>query len=217
LQPHLRLITLVHGVRLRDQEGRIPSVCFPLAGMISTVVNLSDGRAVEAAMVGPEGMTDISALGTSISLGDHVVQGPGEAFMLNAAPLLMAMRQSEHVLRMVCLASEVTTGYALQSLACVNYHQLEARFARWVLMARFHMRSDTLHLTHEFLAIMLGSQRSSLSLIAGKLQERGIISYHRGEMVIKDADALASLSCECYESVIKRVDLAFPTRTSKYP
>jgi hypothetical protein len=126
-----------------------------LVGIVSTIINLDDGGAIEAAMTGPEGMLDDGVLGTGVTLGDHLVQGDGEALTLDVERLFQAVQESPRVTRMVCLATEISNAYTLRSLACLNFHQVEARFCRWLLMARYHMGSDDLAMTQEFMAMCL--------------------------------------------------------------
>jgi CRP-like cAMP-binding protein len=111
---------------------------------------------------------------------------------------------------MVCLATEISNAYSLRSLACLNFHQVEARFCRWLLMARYHMNSDDLLLTQEFMAMMLGVQRSSVTVIAKKLQDQGVIAYHRGQISVLNVDALERSACECYAQMIAKIQTAFP-------
>lgn len=160
-------------------------------------------------MTGPEGMVDISALGTRVAFGDHLVQAPGEAYALQASHIFNAVQSSAAIARMVSRAAEISHAYTLQSLACLNFHQIEARFCRWMLMSRYHLQTDTFSLTHEFLAAMLGVQRSSITVIANKLQVEGLISYHRGEVSIINPEGLEKRTCECYARVLQRIELAF--------
>lgn len=203
---------MVQGERIRQQDSDVPSVCFPLSGVLSTIINLADGRSVEAAMTGPDGMAEISALGTGHAVGDHLVQVSGEGFMLHASHLLRVMQSSPGVMRMVCLAVEISTAYSLQSLACLNYHHIESRFCRWMLMAHYQLRTDKFSLTHEFMASMLGVQRTSITVVANKLQTDGLISYHRGRLAILDVDRLRQRTCECYRRMTYRIEIAFPNR-----
>ncbi|GBD49609.1 Crp/Fnr family transcriptional regulator [Methylopila sp. Yamaguchi] len=216
LRPRLRLVTMEKGDMLRWQEGPVPSVCFPLSGTISTIVNLSDGRSVEAGMTGFDGMIDLCALGSGVAFGDHIVQGSGEAYMVDASFLFHAAQSRPAILKMIFLAAEASAAYCHQSLACRTFHQLEARFCRWLLMARYHLKSDSLSLTHEFLATMLGAQRSTVTGMAYKLQVDGLISYHRGSIVLADISRLKARSCECYQRVVDRSELAFPSAPSEH-
>jgi CRP-like cAMP-binding protein len=210
LRPHLRLVKLKKGDLIHHQGDETHTTFFPLRGMISTLISLDDGRAVEAAMTGPEGMLDDGALGTGVALGDHVVQGDGEALTCSSEHIFQAMDSSPRVSRMICRAAEISNAYSLRSLVCLNFHQLEARLCRWLLMARFHMGSDDLDLTHEYVAGMLGAQRTTVTTVAKKLQEQGVIAYHRGKLSILDAAALSRGSCECYRHMIARIDATFP-------
>jgi CRP-like cAMP-binding protein len=210
LSPHFHLVQLKKGDELVQQGDRVTSVHFPLAGMISTIVSLSDGSSVETAMAGPEGILGLSSLGVGRALGTNVVQCSGEAYVLDPGHLFRAAHASSAVARMVHIAADVSSAYSLQSIACLNSHQMEARFCRWMLMARYHMQTDAFSLTHEFLAAMLGVQRSSLSLVVNKLDAEGLISHQRGEVAILDVDGLKRSACECYREVIEKIDAAYP-------
>jgi CRP-like cAMP-binding protein len=210
LSPHFHLVQLKRGDELAQQGDRVTSVHFPLAGMISTIVSLSDGSSVETAMTGPEGILGLSSLGVGRALGTHVVQGNGEAYVLDPGHLFQAAHASSAVARMIHIAADVSSAYSLQSIACLNSHQMEARFCRWMLMARYHMQTDAFSLTHEFLAAMLGVQRSSLSVVVNKLESEGLISHHRGEVAILDVKGVKRSACECYKEVTQKIDAAYP-------
>jgi CRP-like cAMP-binding protein len=210
LRPHLRLVKLVKGDLIHHQDDQARSVYFPLVGMISTIINLEDGSSIEAAMTGPEGMLDDGVLGTGITLGDHLVQGEGEAFTADVDHLLHAMQESPRITRMAWLATEISNAYTLRSLACVNFHQVEARFCRWLLMARYHLGSNDLQMTQEFMAFMLGVQRTSVTTVAKEFQGGGIIAYHRGQISILDVAALERGSCACHSQIIAKIEATFP-------
>jgi CRP-like cAMP-binding protein len=212
LRPHLRVAKLTKGDLIHHQDDHAPSVYFPLEGMISTIINLKDGSAIEASMTGPGGMLDDGALGSGIALGDHLVQGDGEAFTLDVKHLHRAIQESSGVARMVLLAAELSNAYTLRSLACLNYHEVEARFCRWLLMSRYHMKSDHLQITQEFMAMMLGVQRTSVTTIAREFQGGAIIAYHRGQLSILDAAALKRGSCECHAEMVAKIDATFPSQ-----
>jgi CRP-like cAMP-binding protein len=214
LRPNLRSRTLSRDELIDRQGDRVSTVHFPLSGMVSIIINLDDGRAVEAAMTGPEGVLGVGSLGSGTASGDHLVQGDGEALTIQRDHLLSAMYQSPGITRMVCAAAEISNAYTLQSLACINFHPLEARFCRWLLMARYHTGSDELQLTQEFLAMMLGAQRTSVTTVAKKFQDSGVVSYHRGRMTILDVASLEACSCGCHQHVTERIEEAFPRASS---
>jgi CRP-like cAMP-binding protein len=210
LRPYLRPIELVRGRVLHHQDDQARTVCFPLAGMVSTVIHLEDGRAIEAAMTGPEGMLDDGTLGTGITLGDHLVQGDGDALTIGADHLRHAMNASPAISHMVVLAMEISNAYSLRSLVCLNFHQIEARLSRWLLMARYHQGGDELAITHEVMGTMLGVQRTSVTGIAKKLQDDGVIACHRGRISVVNAAALEKRSCDCYSQMTARIEATFP-------
>jgi Mn-dependent DtxR family transcriptional regulator len=89
-------------------------------------------------------------------------------------------------------------GFVMQSSACNAVHRLEQRLARWLLLARDRIESDEFPMTQEFLAMMLGASRPTVTVVAGTLQKAGLIKYHRGQITIVDGEALENASCECY-------------------
>ncbi|WP_081629271.1 Crp/Fnr family transcriptional regulator [Methylopila sp. M107] len=214
LRPHLRNIRLIKNETLHRQEDHVNSVCFPLQGMISNIIRVEDGRSIESAMTGPEGMSNFAALGSGISAGDWLVQGDGEAVTLDVDHLFGAMQTSPRISRMICLAAEASHAYTLQSFACLAFHDVEERVCRWILMARYHANSDELVLTQEFLGFMLGVQRTSVTLVAGKLQNDGLISYHRGLISVLDVSGLEKRACECYKRMSVQLDAMFPRGAS---
>jgi len=178
---------------------RISHVYFPVDSFISLVTALDDGARLEVGIVGNEGMLGTSLLlGVSSSPQHALVQGAGTALRMSAATFRRqcngnaALRQ--HLHRYV----HVLMGQLAQTAACTRFHLIEARVARWLLMTRDRAHSNRFHLTHEFLAYMLGVRRVGITQAAGSLQAHGLIDYSRGEIVINDGAGLENASCPCY-------------------
>lgn len=215
LRSHLFTFELSKGDRVTRQGQETRSVYFPLVGSISLTVTMEDGRSVVASTIGPEGIFDaVAALGTGCSTGDTIVQAAGSALRLDRQHLINAMGQSEAIHKMVMLSVEALTAYSLQSLACSNYHAIEARFCRWVLMVRDQLQSADLPLTQEDLAAMLGVQRTSITGAALHLQNAGLIAYRRGNIHILDVARVENAACECYRRVRESIERAFPPATA---
>jgi CRP-like cAMP-binding protein len=187
---------------LFDPGDHIEVVYFPTTAIISLVVGLSSGEVVEAAMVGRDGIVGASAaLDGNIAMSRAIVQIGGEAFFCEAHALRRAALQSEPMLAMLIRHEQTVYAQAQQSAACIATHHVEARLCRWMLRARDLASSDTLPFTQEFLAEMLGVQRSSVSVVAHTLQRAGLIKYSRGRIQILNLDGLQEAACECYATV----------------
>ncbi|RXG94617.1 Crp/Fnr family transcriptional regulator [Bradyrhizobium zhanjiangense] len=202
LQPHLR------SVRLRQQQvlyeaGRpIALVYFPTGAVISLVVELTSGASVEAAMVGLDGVVGATAaLNGRKSLSRAVVQLAGSSMVCDVGDLGSIAMQSVSMLSILIRHEQALLAQAQQSAACMSSHTVEARLCRWLLRARDLAGSDTLDFTQEFLAGMLGTQRTSVTLSAQTLQKAGLIEYKRGKIRIQDANRMREAVCECYQAV----------------
>jgi CRP-like cAMP-binding protein len=163
---------------------------------------LRDGKAIETATVGREGVVGAMAgLGLYKSLVRVVVQMPVGCSRIAATHFRTAAAGSE-VIRNLCIRyNEVLLSQARVTAACNALHQIEARFCRWLLQSADRAASDTVGLTQEFLAEMLGVRRTSVTEVASKVQSAGVITYSRGVIKILDRPALMRMSCECYETL----------------
>lgn len=206
IRPHLRTVELTNQTVLVRAGERLPHIYFPHTGIISLVMRLQEGDTVEAAMIGRDSMFGAAAaLNGDIALNEAIVQLPGRSSVLEIAQLRMAAKESEPFRATLVRHEQALLAQALQSAACNASHTVEARLSRWLLRAR-DLSGDSLPLTQEFLAQMLGVQRSSVSIVANTLQRAGLISYRRGHIHITDLAGLEESSCECYETVKAHYD-----------
>jgi CRP-like cAMP-binding protein len=169
-------------------------------GIASMTTMFQDGSQVEAGMFGPESAVGVSALmGLKAGMNFVAVQVPGYAYAARVDPAEAEFRQMNcfHDLVLRYMQSQVIQ--ATQSTGCNARHNVQQRLARWLLLCRDRHTSDVLQLTQEFLAAMLGVERPSVSLVAGQLQEQGLIEYSRGRILIADRAGLERLACECYQ------------------
>jgi CRP-like cAMP-binding protein len=199
LRPHLKPVQLEHEAVLFVAGAKFDRVYFPHSGIISLVVELSEGRAIEAAMIGRDSMLGATAaMDGATSLNKAIIQLGGFGETLDVAPFRMVAEKSLRLRTTLLHHEQVLFAQAQQSAACNAAHTVDARMARWLLRARDLSGSDTLALTQEFLAQMLGVRRSSVSPAANALQQAGLIRYARGRIVILDLQGLQRASCECY-------------------
>jgi len=202
-----RLEVLGQAVELRLSESvgvagaPTDAVLFPIEGFISLLVQVDGGHATEVGMVGREGMLGIQlALGVVAQPLNAVVQGPGHALRLDAATFRRelladaALRTTIHRYAYVLFAQQA------RAAACLRFHTIEPRLARWLLMSHDRAQADRFRVTHEFLAFMLGVRRAGVTLAAGALQRRHFVAYTRGEVTILDRAGLADAACSCYAS-----------------
>jgi CRP-like cAMP-binding protein len=216
LRPHLKPIEFKNEAVLYAAGDKVDCVYFPHSGIISLVVELAGGQAIEAAMVGRDSMVGAtSAMDGAVSLNKAIIQLPGNGEALDTGHFREAARQSETLRAILLRHEQVIFAQAQQSAACNASHKVEARLSRWLLRARDLSGSDTLALTQEFLAEMLGAGRSYVSPVANALQERGFIRYTRGRIVIVDLKGLQQEACECYGTVKAHYDRLLNHSTSK--
>lgn len=202
LLPQLKPFELVHEDLLFDAGERVNCVYLPHSGAISLVVGLADGQLIEAAMVGRDSLVGGSAaLDGRVALNRGIVQVQGAASILDVETLREVADRSVAFRTTLIRHEQAQFAQAQQSAACNVSHSVEARLSRWLLRTRDATGSDTLGLTQEFLAQMLGVRRTSVSLVANTLQAAGLIRYRRGRIEITNLEGLRETSCECYETV----------------
>jgi CRP-like cAMP-binding protein len=180
---------------------------FPRSGVLSCLVPLENGVSAEVATVGNEGMTGIRPLlGAETMPAKVVVQVPGQAWRMPVADMQAAARRDSPFSRLLYRYMNVFLTQVTQSVACNTFHPLARRLCRWLLMTHDRVHSDQFPLTHELLARMLGVRRASVSEVASKLQDAGIIRYIHGKITVVDRRGLEAASCECYRAVKSEFD-----------
>jgi CRP-like cAMP-binding protein len=204
LTSHLVQVELERGRLLYDPGDRIDTVYFPHDGVISLMTLMENGAAIESATIGCEGALGLmAAVAPRQSLSRAIVQTPTRAARITAPQLHEAWEKSPRIRDLVDRHNEALYGHAIQSVACNALHSVEARFCRWLLTCHDRISTNTVALTQEFLADMLGVQRTTVTAVARTMQEKGAIRYRRGVVDIIDRQVLEQLACECY-GVIRR-------------
>ena len=198
----LEPIELTYGEVLYEPGDPMDAVYFPGNSLVSLLTLVEGHRALEVGLVGREGMIGARlALGAATSSVRALVQGTGTAMRMSSARFLKEFRRSSALQRALFKFTDTLMIQISQTAACNRFHIVEARLARWLLMTAERMASVEFHLTHEFLADMLGVRREGVTVAASALQQRKLISYRRGDITIVDTPGLEAASCSCYRYV----------------
>lgn len=186
---------------LHEPGAPIEHVHFVEEGLASVLTTMGEGEAVEVRMAGREGLTGFSyVLGAHSLRQQIIVQVPGSALRMSASVFKSEFDRSEALRRTVLRYVSIALSMTAQTAACNTLHLIEQRCARWLLNASDRIGSNTMPMTHEFLALLLGVRRPGVTAVAGKLQGSGLIRYHRGRLTILDREGLERSACECYRA-----------------
>ena len=200
---HLSMTTVRTGQALQEHGARVTAVHFPNGGVYSVTNEMRDGRQVEVATVGREGM-----LGIGVFLGDR--RGVGRTFQQVPNGTLPSLAVSQFVKeiatdgafrKIVALYAQANLLQIMQCTACNALHDVKKRCCRWLLQTHDRVESDDFVLKHQFLAIMLGVQRPTVTLVMGALQQAGLISNRYGRIRVLDRRRLEKASCECHQVI----------------
>lgn len=211
LAPHLNEDAFSLGALLQEAGQPFEKVYFPLAGMISLLAVMENGQGIETATVGIEGVVGAMAgFGPRKSFTRAVAQAPLRVAWISAPRFQLAIKSSDRLRHMLASYNETLLAQVQQTAACNALHAARARLARWLLQTRDRTDSDELPLTQEFLAQMLGVQRTTVTMIARQLEKAGWIQYRRGKIFIVNRAGLKTVACECYSAIRAQLQAALP-------
>lgn len=202
LFPQLERFDVTGGTVVARPRETIKRIIFPLTCAVSIVTRMKDGSDVEAMFVGREGFYGLHAiLGNEVSGNEAVVQVPGSYLAIPAEDFVQWYRAQPAIGPRMLSYAHVMLETIAQFSACNRLHSINERGARWLLMAHDRAHGDTISITHEYLATMLGVRRPGVSLATAALDQAGFINANRGRIVIRDRVGLESAACECYAVV----------------
>lgn len=202
LAPHLQPVPLVQDQVLFDVAAPILGGYFVNTGLVSCLTVMKNGDSVEVGLLGYEGFAGLPIL-LNIAHSSALinVQITGDALRINADALHKLLPNLPMLERLLSRFAYLQALQAQQIAACNRLHEVHERLARWLLMTQDRVHLETLPLTHDLLAGMLGTRRSSVTVAAGILQNAGIIDYRRGKVYILNRQKLEEAACECYPVV----------------
>lgn len=200
--PSLDVVPLMLKQFVHKPGERIRDIYFPGGGFISIVTVLKGGGMVEVATIGREGMVGASAvLNGDPAPSGALVQGETDTcYKMPADVFREEMNRGNSFHHLMSRYAQALTGFVMQSTACNAVHSVEQRLARWLLLAHDRMGRNEFPLTQEFVAMMLGASRPTVTVVASTLQKAGLITYHRGLVKIVNREKLESAACECYRT-----------------
>src|SRR6185437_2556890 len=212
LEPYLEAVELDRGDVLFEPGEDVGITYFPMAGtMISLVLLMQDDRAIEVAAIGQEGAVGgIVSAGHKPAYARMVVEIGGQALQLDTMHLEEAKKKSHALRDLFSRYADVLLAQTLQSVACNALHTIEERCSRWLLATQDRVPTRDLPLTQEFLAELLGVQRTTISAAAQTLARKGLIHYRRGQITISDRPGLKEAACECYVAILRYFRAVLP-------
>lgn len=207
LRPHLQPVVLEYRQSLYEANKPITSVYFPIDGVASLVNTMADGSSIEVGTIGNEGIVGLPViLGDRLAPTSAYIQVPGRGWQLRADILTAELERSSRARLVMLHYAHAFFNQVAQSAACNQSHNIMQRSCRWLLMTHDRVQSDQFLLTQEFLGMMLGVRRTTVTEVARELKHRKLIEYSRGRVTVLNRTGLERRSCECYAVSKKEFD-----------
>jgi CRP-like cAMP-binding protein len=211
LYPHLQLVSMPLGKVLYESGDLLRHVYFPTDSIVSLLYVMADGASAEISVVGNEGLIGIALfMGGETTPSRAVVQSAGSAYRLMGQYLKEEFRRNSGMQLLLLRYTQALITQMAQTAVCNRHHSVDQQLCRWLLLSLDRLSSNTLTMTQELIANMLGVRREGVTEAAGKLQELGVIRYARGRITVLDRPRLEQLCCECYAVVKKETDRLLP-------
>jgi CRP-like cAMP-binding protein len=207
LFPHLKLVKMARGGVVYESGAPLRQIYFPTDCVISLLYVLANGSSAEISVVGSEGAVGLSLfIGGETTTSRAVVQSAGSAYQLTGRRLREELESHGDMLHILLRYSQSLLTQMAQTAVCNRHHSVDQQFCRWLLLSLDRLPSNTLAVTQEMIANMLGVRREGVTAAAGKLQKLNVIKYTRGQITVLDRPRLERLSCECYALVKSETD-----------
>ncbi|MBM3604971.1 MAG: Crp/Fnr family transcriptional regulator [Alphaproteobacteria bacterium] len=207
LMRYMRTVELPLGATVCEAGGALNYAYFPEGSVLSLLTVLENGSEVECANIGREGAFGLFAHQYgSVSFNRCVVQLEGPIMRCDVEPLHELLQEDTQARDIFISFSEALLSQVMQSVGCNALHKIEQRICRWLLMMHDRSEGDNLSYTHEFLARIIGANRTSITQAAQSLQSKGLVTYRRGLIQIQDRAGMEAEACECYMAVKRRYD-----------
>ena len=207
LSPHLELVPMPLGEALCESGDRLQYAYFPTTSIVSLLYVLEDGASTEIAVVGHEGILGISLfMGGETTPSRAVVQSEGYGYRLKAQLLKQEFNRAGALQQLLLRYTQALITQMTQTAVCNRHHSVEQQLCRWLLLSIDRLSSNSLTVTQELIANMLGVRREGVTEAAGKLQRAGLIRYSRGHIDVIDRPGLEKAVCECYAVVKMEFD-----------
>lgn len=207
LERHLEEIPLVFEDGIYETDEVVTDIYFLNSGIISLLATGRDRATLEVGLIGSEGMVGMNIFfGVNSTSSRAVVQGTGSAMKMKAASFRKFINNDGALSKLLQRYAHSVMTQVSQSAVCNQFHSVDARLARWLLMTHDRTEGDEFQLTQEFLSHMLGVRREGVSRAAGRLQKRNLIRYSRGRLIVLDRPGLEATSCGCYEIIKNEIN-----------
>ena len=216
IKPQLEIVTLNMGDVLYESGDRMRHAFFPTTAIISLLYALEDGSSVEIAVVGNEGMLGIALfMGGYTTPSRAIVRSKGQAYRLKADNLLEEFQLGGHTQNLLLRYTQALITQMTQTGVCNRHHSVEQQLCRWLLLSLDRLSGNSLDMTQDLIASMLGVRREGVTEAAGRLQRDGLIQYSRGHIEVLDRPRLEQNVCECYKVVKTEFERLLPIRNER--